>query len=42
MVRPIVQHVEFEYRRHGTQTLIAAFDVTIGPDRAGFCIRQRR
>jgi len=25
-----VERCEFEYRRHGTQTLIAAFDVTIG------------
>src|SRR6516225_8629534 len=25
-----VERCEFEYRRHGTQTLIAGFDVTIG------------
>ncbi len=25
-----VERREFEYRRHGTQTLIAAFDVTTG------------
>ena len=25
-----VERWEFEYRRHGTQTLIAGFDVTIG------------
>jgi hypothetical protein len=25
-----VERCEFEYSRHGTQTLIAAFDVTIG------------
>src|SRR6266481_3718072 len=30
MVPGKVERREFEYRRHGTQTLIAAFDVTIG------------
>ena len=30
MVPGKVERCEFEYRRHGTQTLIAAFDVTIG------------
>jgi len=25
-----IERREFEYRRHGTQTLIAAFDVTTG------------
>jgi hypothetical protein len=41
-----VERREFEYRRHGTQTLIAAFDVATeqgrrrdrqDPDRKGFC-----
>ena len=45
-----VERCEFEYRRHGTQTLIAGFDVTTGkvvrggrrhPDRAGFCTFSR-
>src|SRR6202046_3907867 len=43
-----VERCEFEYRRHGTQTLIAGFDVTIGrrgdrrhPDRAGLCTFSR-
>ena len=37
-----VERREYEYKRHGTQTLIAAFDVTTGQVRGSPATRARK